>query len=396
MADVIKEYAFKISVEGNKAVIKEFKAIDNQVKKGTGNLGKQNKELSKTNSLLWTYAKRLVSIYAIYKLFNKGISLATNFVEQGNALRNLSASANVSARSLQKWGHLAKKYGGDEKSVASTMKNLNSSLYYWHEFGERGIFENYMKHFGDFPVSDNAEDFLLELANKLKGLSGREQEAILDSLSIGDEGLRLLLREGNLQDKLKNSPVLFTDEQIEKAQKVKELMIDFNTELAKVNVALGETFLPTMIWFMGEIQKFLKNPKGYLLDKAVSMGKDFIKRGRYNPVNAMVQDVWEYLVPDDIKEKFRFNDALALHRINQRAKKDYFSPIGFSSDLLQALSETQFTKGIENIAVYNDNAININGTKTPEQVAQAVAGNIIGISDRSLTLAGLGFATKVK
>ena len=393
MADVIKEYAFKITVEGNKAVIKEFKAIDNQVKKGTGNLGKQNKELSKTNSLLWTYAKRLVSIYAIYKLFNKGISLATNFVEQGNALRNLSASANISARSLQKWGHLAKKYGGDEKSVASTMKNLNSSLYYWHEFGERGIFENYMKHFGDFPVSDNAEDFLLELANKLKGLSGREQEAILDSLGIGDEGLRLLLREGNLGDKLKNAPVLFTDEQIDKAQKVKDLMIDFNTELAKLNIALGELFLPTMIKFMGEIQKFLKNPLGYSLNKAVDIGKDFVKKGKYNPLNVIAQDVWA-LIPDEVKDQFKFNSALALHRINQRAKKDYFSPIGFSSDLLQALSTARF--GVDNISVYNDNAININGTKTPEQVAQAVAGNIIGISDRSLTLAGLGFATKVK
>ena len=380
MADVIKEYAFKISVEGNKAVIKEFKAIDNQVKKGTGNLGKQNKELSKTNSLLWTYAKRLVSIYAIYKLFNKGISLATNFVEQGNALRNLSASANVSARSLQKWGHLAKKYGGDEKSVASTMKNLNSSLYYWHEFGERGIFENYMKHFGDFPVSDNAEDFLLELANKLKGLSGREQEAILDSLNIGDEGLRLLLREGNLQDKLKNSPVLFTDEQIEKAQKVKELMIDFNTELARVNVALGEIFLPTMIRFMKEIQNFLKNPKGFMLGK--------LKEGINNNLYVkLMKAEWDFL----------------FGKSNEEDRRSGLKSLGFSETALNKMANMNYDldrfsdlRAMGNIAVYNDNAININGTKTPEQVAQAVAGNIIGISDRSLTLAGLGFATKVK
>ena len=75
MADVIKEYAFKISVEGSKSVIKEFKEIDKNIKDGTETIDKQNKALTKTNSLLWTYAKRLVGIWAIYRMINKGINL---------------------------------------------------------------------------------------------------------------------------------------------------------------------------------------------------------------------------------------------------------------------------------------------------------------------------------
>lgn len=383
MADVIKEYAFKISVEGNKAVIKEFKQIDSQIQKGTKTLDKQNKELTKTNSLLWTYAKRLVSIYAIYKLFNKGISLATNFVEQGNALKNMSVSANVSSKSLQKLGYLVKKYGGDEKSVASTMKNLNSNLWWLHNRGDDSAFQKYMENFGGFPMSQNAEDFLKELSDNLKHIDAEEQNAILDSLGIGDEGLRLLLREGNLEEKMKGAKVLFTDEQLDKAQKVKELMVDFNHEISKLGLILGELLLPAITEFLKEAQKFFADPKGFLLRK----GKEsFINTLTNNPFYKFAKAELEFMFGSTAYDDSRRKGIKAL---------------GYSETALDKMASmnydlNRFIEGANwrNIAVYNDNAINVNGTKTPEQVAQAVAGNIIGISDSSLSLAGLGFATK--
>lgn len=404
MADVIKEYAFKISVEGSKAVIKEFKEIDKKIKDGTETIDKQNKSLSKTNSLLWTYAKRLVSIYAIYKLFNKGISLAKNFAEQGNALKVLSTSANVSAKSLQKWGHLVKKYGGDEKSVASTMKSLNSSLYRLHELGQRGAFQDYMESFGEFPVADNAEDFLLELSDRIKGLSGVEQDVILDSLNIADEGLRQLLREGNITEKLKSAKVLFTDEQIEKAQKVKELMIDFNTELSRINIQLGEKFLPFLTNALKEMSSFLSNPKEYIKKSVKEAGEHFEKNwrgyvklaGESTGVPFLSRELVNFLLQrDENREKNLKGIGFTDETLNRLAYMNY-DLSRYGDSLSSEMLRREFERNIANMSVYNDNVININGTKTPEQVAQAVAGNIVGISDKSLALAGLGFATKVK
>ena len=52
--DIIKEYAIQISIQGNKAVIKEFKAIDGQIQKGTKNLDKQKYEYSIIYNCDWS------------------------------------------------------------------------------------------------------------------------------------------------------------------------------------------------------------------------------------------------------------------------------------------------------------------------------------------------------
>ena len=103
--ETIKEYVIKVTTEGGKLTFKQLSSLDKIEKT-------QNKNLKETNSLLWTYAKRLVGIYAIYKMINKGVGLAINFAEQGTALRNLSTIANTSTKSLQKWGNVLRKFGG--------------------------------------------------------------------------------------------------------------------------------------------------------------------------------------------------------------------------------------------------------------------------------------------
>ncbi|MBR2505365.1 MAG: hypothetical protein IKB70_00280 [Bacilli bacterium] len=405
MADVIKEYAFKISVEGNKAVIKEFKAIDSQVQKGTKTLDKQNKELNKTNSLLWTYAKRLISIYAIYKLFKGGLDLSVKFAEQGNQLRNLASSANVSARSLQKWSHLVKKYGGDERSVSATMGKLNLDLWMLKNRGVTAPFMEYMKNFKDFPKSDNAEDFLIELSKKIQGLSKIEQSAILNSLNL-DPAMQELLKSGNLEGQLKNAKVIFTDEQIDKAVKVKGLLIDFNAELTKTMTLLGEKFLPALVKILTEVQKFLQDPKGYVVSSINEAGNHFLNNVKgyvKEATNAAVGTVGGRALTNFLVE------GGSSQSVENKGKA--FTALGFSGEALKRLEmmnydisrfgdfrelalRREFERGVKNVEVYNDNAININGTKTPEQVAEAVAGNIIGISNHSLTLAGLGFVPK--
>lgn len=269
MADVIKEYAIKISIEGNKAVIKEFKNIDKQVEKGTKNLDKQNKALNKTNSLLWTYAKRLVGIYAIYRMIRKGIDLGVGFAEQGNSLKNMSTIANISARSLQKWGVALRKFGGDEKSVASTMASIQQKLYS-QKFGEepfKDFVERYYRK-GDIGIlkSKNAEEFLLNVARKMEQYTSAE-----DKLGIGrslglDETMIEFLMQGykEVSQQLKNAGVLFSDKDIDNAVKAKQAMIDFNYQMAQLGNLLAGKIIPYFTDFVKELTSFLQDPKKYI------------------------------------------------------------------------------------------------------------------------------------
>lgn len=269
MADVIKEYAIQISIQGNKAVIKEFKAIDSQVQKGTKNLDKQNKALNKTNSLLWTYAKRLVGIYAIYKLFAKGINLVTNFAEQGNALENMATVANISTRSLQKWGQALKRFGGDEKTVASIMGTINQKLYD-QRYGKepfKEFVERYYKR-GDIGIlkSKNAEEFLLQVARKMDQYQNAD-----DKLGIGrslglDDSMTAFLMQGykTVSQELKKAGALYSDKDIENAVKAKQALIDFNYQMAKLGNTLAEKVLPYFTDFVTELTTFLQDPKKYI------------------------------------------------------------------------------------------------------------------------------------
>ena len=71
---------------------------------------KQTKAITKQSSALWLLAKRLLGVYSVYALFKKGLNLAVNFAETGTAISNMATVAGVSAKQLQKWGYIFKKY----------------------------------------------------------------------------------------------------------------------------------------------------------------------------------------------------------------------------------------------------------------------------------------------
>lgn len=255
--DVIKEYAIQISVQGSKAVIKEFKELG-QVEK------KQNKELKETNSLLWTYAKRLVGIYAIYKMFKKGIDLSVSFAQQGNALKNMTTVANISAQSLQKWGYAIRKFGGDEKSVATAMGNINQKLYQ-RRYGQEP-FKEYIEKYGALPAGQNAEDFLINIAKKMEGYANKQTKLDIASTLGLDDAITAFLMQGSkaVESQLKQAQALFSEEDIENARKATEQMIAFNRELEKLKIALARDILPKFTEFVAELTEFVKNPKKYM------------------------------------------------------------------------------------------------------------------------------------
>lgn len=363
MADVIKEYAFKISVEGNKAVIKEFKAIDNQVKKGTGNLGKQNKELSKTNSLLWTYAKRLVGIYAIYKMINKGIGLAINFAEQGNALRNMSTYANVSAKSLQKWGYVLKRFGGNEKTVASSIGAINKNLYE-RKYGIEP-YQEYVKRYGALPSGTNAEDFLINIARQMENYKDMQTKLdIADKLDL-DEALTNFLLQGSkaVESQLKNAGTLFSEEDLNNATKAKEQLIAFNYELEKLANITGRIVLKPLTDVIKELTEFLKDPKKYIANV-------FSEGTADNPS--------EYKVAKDVLNPM---SMLKWYGDRMIGLTNYSATTGLSgvSDWWTGL----MTAGNNNTKVENNVSMTITGSNS-EEIANKVTNNINKITEASI------------
>ena len=378
MADVIKEYAIKISIEGNKAVIKEFKNIDEQVEKGTKNLDKQNKALNKTNSLLWTYAKRLVGIYAIYKLFAKGISLSMNFAEQGNALKNMSTVANVSTRSLQKWGQALKRFNGDEKSVAFTMGTINQKLYR-QKFGEepfRDFVERYYKR-GDIGIlkSKNAEEFLLNVARKMEQYSD-----VNDKLGIGrslglDEPMIEFLMQGykEVTKQLKNAGVLYSDEDIDNAVKAKQAMIDFNYQMAELGKILAKDVIPYFTDFVKELTTFLKDPKKYIANvfKDTQTSQYGVAKDMFNP-----STVWKWTT-DRLKglTDFSATTGLDLALAGYGRLKD--NALGGNVNVNNNINMNITGSNADEIAEKSSNAITNIDSKSISTATERQAGGII-------------------
>lgn len=345
MADVIKEYVLKITTEGSKIAVKEFKDIE-QVEK------KQNKNLKETNSLLWTYAKRLVGIYAIYKMINKGIGLAVNFAEQGNALKNLSTVANVSTKSLEKWGYVLRRFGGNEKTVASTIGNINRKLYE-RQYGQEP-FKEYVERYGALPAGKNAEDFLIGIAKKMEQYSNMQTKLdIADKLNLDDAMTNFLLQGSKaVQSQLKNASALFTDEDIATATKAKEELIKFNRQLERLANVTGKIVLKPLTDVIVELTEFLKDPKKYIANT-------------FRDTNTSAYGV--------AKDMFSYKTASSWIADRLAGLTNFSSTTGLDTagSLFSGLSNNVLGKG--NVTVYNDIDMSVTGADSEE-----ISNNVVG------------------
>ena len=113
----LETFVFQFETKGSKMVLTDIQQISEKTRKlesliqkdtkatdqNTNSMRKNTRALKKHNNELWIYMKRLIGVYAIYKLVRKGIGLGLNFIEQGNNLRNMSTTANVSTNTIQRW-----------------------------------------------------------------------------------------------------------------------------------------------------------------------------------------------------------------------------------------------------------------------------------------------------
>ena len=347
---------------------KDTKAQD----QNTTSIKKNTQALKKHNNELWTYTKRLVGVYAIYRLVRKGIGLGLNFIEQGNNLRNMSTTANVSTDTIQRWGYAAAKYGGNEAAVAAQMGALNSKLYSAKNFGDYSAFETLMTRYGITPTTTSAEDFLKDIANKISGLDRQRQLDILNAAGINDDAMQRLLMSGNLQSQLDKATIVYTNEDIQRAARAKELMVEFNKQLERLAVVIGGLTLEPLIDTVKELTEFLKDPKRY------------IKNTGKKATDVALDGMWQLINPQRYWDMISGGKTAGKKDISYtQAMQKWFESMQLSTDALNTGIVNNMMNKSNNINLNNENNVTVNGIDTTE-LANKTQTAVLDANQRSL------------
>lgn len=389
---VIDEYCLKFKVDGSKIVEAVLKKINGQQSVLAKTTDKTTTSINKQSTALWIFAKRLLGVYSVYQLFKKGLDISFKFAETGNALANMSTVANVSTRTLQKLGYALKKYGGDEKTAAQVLGNLQQRLYAYHHLGDTAAFEKFQMLGGGIPAKTPVE-FLKQLSDKLKSVNPDKALALKESIGLDDSVFNLLLKE-NFETALKNAQVLYSDDDIKKAQQAKENLIAFNHELEKLGVILGKELLPIItkaVKFLFDVIEEITKNSGKSLWVRLFGKPDFLlpdnkKTDLQNMTNANVSDK-------------KFSDSILGRFLKNSLKNIDISSLILGSIDFMSIPVPGLPSTLANAtsSVFNQaNSITINGTSAPEIVGQAVASSIVNFADDGIYKQSLGFARGVK
>lgn len=379
----LETFVLQFETKGSKMVLTDIQQISEKTRKlenllqkdtkatdqNTTAIKKSTQALKKHNNELWTYTKRLIGVYAIYKLVRKGIGLGLNFIEQGNTLRNMSTTANVSTNTIQRWGYAAAKYGGNEASVAAQMGALNSKLYSAKNFGDYSAFETLMTRYGITPTTTSAEDFLKDIANKITGLDKQRQLDILNAAGITDDAMQRLLMSGNLQSQLDKATIVYTNEDIQRAEKAKELMVEFNKQLAKLAAVLGGLTLEPLIDTVKELTELLKDPKKYMKDKAKTA------------TNVALDGIWQLINPQRYWNMI--SGASGKDISYTQAMQKWFESMQLSTDALSTGIVHNMMSKNNSINLNNENNVTVNGVDTTE-LANKTHTAVLDANQRSL------------
>jgi len=372
MSNIVEEYAYQITVKGSKVAIQAFDKVANASKK-LGEVDKQNlsatekqtKAITKQSSALWLLAKRLLGVYSVYALFKKGLNLAVNFAETGTAISNMATVAGVSAKQLQKWGYIFKKYGlGDEKTAGAVLGSLESKLLK-ARYNDYSAFEKYMEFGGKFSPSSTPEQFLKGLAKQARSMPQDRARLMIESLGL--ESLLPLLLDKNIDiDKeLANAKVLFTDGDIAKAKEAKEKLAEFNHEIEKLGIAIGGIVLDPLIKVVEVLRKFLESDGAKLGAKIY----DFM----FNPEHTYGEGEYDLNNPNGTLRKGLvgfWKDRYNQFRTNPLSLLPTLPSIAPLSNLLGALN-SNFDQ---------TNNIVINGANSAEVTGKSVVNAISGFS----------------
>lgn len=356
---VLADYSLNFSVKGSKIAVKEMEKLlktmdtfDKKTLKEVGNteketeaFQKQEKQINKNNVALWTLGRRLLTLGAVFGLLKKSWSLGINFAQEGQNIKYMSNSANMATKEFQKWSYVAKRYGGTEGSILSTMQNLDMQIEQ-AKYGQVPMQEVAARYGITLPSGGSAEDFLKTVAKKMESMDTRSQLAMGRAFGFDEATIRILqLGLNGLNQELKKaeSKIAFSSEQIQRADEFNKKLIESKQLIYNLSITLGDKFLPVFNQLVGGIDKFVE----YMQKRGIDNIKNF-----FMPLIELVKLLSASQVAIEVGEKlgeFIFFLVSSLEKI-ANLKSDFLEKIGgFIFSGLNPLSNPEERKQFENI-----------------------------------------------
>ena len=343
---------------------KETKATEDNTKKekeSTKARQKQTNQMTRQNRELWTLTKRLIGLGSIYAVLRKGWSLGINFMQQGQGIRFMANSANMATGAFQKWAAVAKKFGGNENSVTSTMMGISSQIEEMR-FGQVPMQEVAARYGISLPTTKDPEKFLLHLAKSLEGRRPEEQRQIGRQMGFGEDIIRMLqLGYGGLQKELNSAVVKLNNEQIEKADRLNKAMTEVQEKFSTLALNIGDKLAPNILALSNLIVK--------LGEGLVPIIDDFFKD------KGLLEQFGEWLYEDPVWVKEQKEKQQKMEAKLQGYQNGTIIP-----PLIPDLNNMKYPSTRElgiagaSVVVSNQNNITLNGTEaTPQAVGNAVA-----------------------
>ena len=342
---------------------KETKATEDNTKKeeeSTKARQKQTHQMTRQNRELWTLTKRLIGLGSIYAVLRKGWSLGIDFMKQGQGIKFMANSANMATGAFQKWSAVAKKFGGNENSVTSTMMGISSQIEEMR-FGQVPMQEVAARYGISLPTTKDPEKFLLHLAKSLEGRRPEEQRQIGRQMGFGEDIIRMLqLGYSGLSAELGNAQVKLNNAQLEKADQLNKAMTEVQEHFSKLALNIGSELAPTIVQ-LSEIMATFAEGMIPIINK-------LFKKGGY--LEKLGEDLYDKGLIGKVSTE-GFYTKLFGARVGQTIAN---SPLGLPSKVSEmALNNMPLLTGNNNVVVNNENNITLNGTDaTPQAVGQAV------------------------
>lgn len=337
---------------------KETKATETNTKKeeeSTKARQKQTQQMTRQNRELWTLTKRLIGLGSIYAVLRKGWSLGIDFMKQGQGIKFMANSANMATGAFQKWSAVAKKFGGNENSVTSTMMGISSQIEEMR-FGQVPMQEVAARYGISLPTTKDPEKFLLHLAKSLEGRRPEEQRQIGRQMGFGEDIIRMLqLGYSGLSAELGNAQVKLNNAQLEKADQLNKAMTEVQEHFSKLSLNIGSELAPTIVQLSEIMTTFAEGmipilhklfKKGGFLEK---LGEDLYDKGLIGKVSTE-----------------GFYTKLFGARVGQTIAN---SPLGLPSKVSEmALNNIPLLSGHNSVVVNNENNFVLTGKEVNEQL----------------------------
>ena len=342
---------------------KETKATEDNTKKeeeSTKARQKQTHQMTRQNRELWTLTKRLIGLGSIYAVLRKGWSLGIDFMKQGQGIKFMANSANMATGAFQKWSAVAKKFGGNENSVTSTMMGISSQIEEMR-FGQVPMQEVAARYGISLPTTKDPEKFLLHLAKSLEGRRPEEQRQIGRQMGFGEDIIRMLqLGYSGLSAELGNAQVKLNNAQLEKADQLNKAMTEVQEHFSKLALNIGSELAPTIVQLSEILATFAEG--------MIPIINKLFKKGGY--LEQLGEDLYDKGLIGKVSTE-GFYTKLFGARVGQTIAN---SPLGLPSKVSEmALNNMPLLTGNNNVVVNNENNITLNGTDaTPQAVGQAV------------------------